>query len=118
KAHPRILQALESGALKINGALKLCSSPQAEQLKQFTSMRVEREISKHIRQATRKPSVTAMMNLSAADALEMLRQAEVERPGSVHARIMNDQTIVLFGKGLLSKFSHREVWPDEISASA
>jgi len=118
KAHPRILQALESDALKINRALKFCILPQAEQLKQFTSLTVRREISKHIRKATRKPSAAAMTNFNAAEALEVLRQTEVERPGSLQACIMDDQTIVLFGTALLSKLSQGEVRTGEMSASA
>jgi hypothetical protein len=34
-AHPRLIEALRSGALKINRAMQLCRLPQAEQLEQF-----------------------------------------------------------------------------------
>ena len=52
EAHPRVLQALQNGILKINGALQLCRRPPDEQLNEFVSMTVTREIRKHLRQLT------------------------------------------------------------------
>jgi hypothetical protein len=97
EAHPRVLQALQSGILKINGALQLCREPRDEQLNEFVSMTVTREIRKHLRQLT-ADRLQGLLAPPVADVLEMLRRSNEDRPGSVQIRIVNfQQTIVLLG---------------------
>ena len=43
-AHPTLIEALGSGALKINGAMQLCKAPHAEQLMEFIRYSEERAI--------------------------------------------------------------------------
>jgi len=109
EAHPRVLQALQRGILKINGALQLCREPRDKQLDHFVSMAVNREIRKHVRQLTadrRKRSPIPPLT----DILEMLRRDNADRPGSVQIRIVDfEQTIVLVGKDLLSRVDVPEV---------
>jgi DNA-binding transcriptional ArsR family regulator len=109
EAHPRVLQALQSGILKINGAVQLCRKPRDEQLNEFVSMTVTREIRKHLRQLT-ADRLKGPLAPPVADVLEMLRRSNEDRPGSVQIRIVDfQQTIVLLGQELLSKASGPEV---------
>jgi hypothetical protein len=109
EAHPRVLQALQNGILKINGALQLCREPRDRQLNHFVSMAVNREVRKNIRQLTADGRMRPLTP-PVADILEMLRRSNAERPGSVQIRIVDfEQTIVLLGQGLLSKASGPEV---------
>ena len=109
EAHPRVLQALQNGILKINGALQLCREPRDRQLNHFVSMAVNREVRKNIRQLTADGRMRPLTP-PVADILEMLRRSNADRPGSVQIRIVDfEQTIVLVGQGLLSKASGPEV---------
>jgi type VI protein secretion system component Hcp len=45
-AHPRLLEALRDGTLKINGAMQLCKLCRAEQLEQYIRYSEERATNK------------------------------------------------------------------------
>jgi len=109
EAHPRVLEALQRGILKINGALQLCKERRDKQLDHFVSMAVNREIRKHVRQLTADRRKRSPI-LPVADILEMLRRSNADRPGSVQIRIADfEETIVLVGKDLLSRVDVSEV---------
>jgi hypothetical protein len=109
KAHPRVLQMLERGTLQINCALQLCQWPADEQLGQLISMRMIREINKHVSQGT-ADGLKGSSTRSVEDVLETLLRRNVQRPGSVQIRIVDlEQTIILVSRDLLSKTDVQEI---------
>jgi hypothetical protein len=110
EAHPRILQALQNGTLKINRALHLCRWPQEEQIDQLIAMKITREIDKTLRHAMTEPSRKTVA-ASVGEVLEMLRKSDTQRPGSVQIRTVDvEQTIILLGRDVLSKTNSQETW--------
>ena len=98
KAHPRVLQMLERGTLQINSALQLCQWPADEQLNHLTSMRMIREVNKHVHQGT-ADGLKGSSTRSVEDVLEILRRRNAQRPGSVQIRMVDlEQTIILMGR--------------------
>ena len=54
-AHPRLITVLLNGTLSINGAMRLCKLPRAEQLEPFIRQSEDREINKVIRRSVSRP---------------------------------------------------------------
>jgi hypothetical protein len=54
-AHPRLIDALRNGMLKIHGAVELCKFSKAEQLERFICQSEDREIRKVNRRSIRSP---------------------------------------------------------------
>lgn len=98
KAHPKLVEGLQNGLLKINRALHWCSLPRVQQMEQFTNYSVKNETGKVIRQAiaklaTKKPKPDPIAILNA------LRQQETREPGTVVVRPgRSKQTIILVGQ--------------------
>ena len=101
-AHPRLIEALRSGTLTINGALKFCKFPKAEQLERFILHNENRGIAKVIRRATHRPEQKEH-GLDIVAVLEALIQQETGKPGSVAVRISDSpSTEVLIGRDLMA----------------
>ena len=101
-AHPRLIAALQDGTLTINGAIRLCKFPQAEQLEQFTLYSEERATSKVIRQSVSRPT-EEKISADLVTVLDALRQQEAQQPGAVVVRVSRRQrTVILIGQDLLT----------------
>jgi hypothetical protein len=102
-AHPRIIDALTDGSLKIHRAMQFCNLLEGQQLEEFTRYSTDRATAKVIRR-----SVTQCKNQKTrADlitVLDALRQQEARQPGSVAIRLTpHKQSIFLIGRDLLGK---------------
>jgi hypothetical protein len=97
-AHPRLIQALIAGELKINRAIQLCKWPKAKQLEQFVQDREDRETDKVIRKAMSRRG-KRNTSLDVSSVLEALEQQEKRQPGSVVIRIGHlPRTVILIGR--------------------
>jgi len=101
-AHPRLIDALAQGRLKIHRAHQWCRLPKATQLEQFTRYTWERKRDKVIRQAIAQPKAdTTSPDLIML--LDAMRRQETRQPGSVVLRVSRlRRTIVLIGEDLLT----------------
>lgn len=107
--HPRLIAALREGTLTINGAMRFCQLPKAEQLEQFIRQSEERATNKVIRQSVGRPiKNTSPETVTILDALQ---QQEARQPGSVVVRVGRLQgTVILVGRDLLTgPHSQREL---------
>ena len=84
-AHSCVLDALRNGTLKINGAMRLCKLPKAEQFEQFTRRQEDRSINRIISRLIRRPA-EEKTSPDIAAVLEVLRRQEARQPGSVLVR--------------------------------
>lgn len=99
-AHPRLIDALRNGTLKINGAIKLCTFSKAEQLEKFIRQSEDREIGKVIRKSIRSPR-EEKSNPDVVTTLEVLLQQEAH-PGSIEIRVCDSpRTVVVLARDLL-----------------
>jgi hypothetical protein len=102
RAHPRLIEALRSGTLTINGALEFCKFPKAEQLERFILNSEDRELAKVIRRATRRPTEQEP-GFDAVAVLEALLQQETGKSGSVTVRMTDSQSsVILIGQDLMA----------------
>jgi hypothetical protein len=106
--HPRLIDALVSGTLKINRAIQFCKLPRTEQLEEFIRYSEERATSKVIRRClvpTRKDDI----RLDVETVLEALcRRKEIHR-GSVLIRIVRQKrTVILIGQDLLAEIKSQK----------
>jgi hypothetical protein len=101
-AHPRLIDALAQGRLRIHRAHQWCRLPKAKQLEQFTRYTWERKRDKVIRQAIAQPKAdTTSPDLIML--LDAMRRQETRQPGSVVLRVSRlRRTIVLIGEDLLT----------------
>jgi hypothetical protein len=107
--HPKLIEALREGALKINRAIQWCRLPKARQLEEFTHYTWKCETSKVIRQSINRlkkdngsPDFTAV--------LDALQQQEARQPGSVLLQVGRLQrTVILLGQDLLTDPHSQEV---------
>ncbi len=83
RAHPRLIAALLSGTLSINGAMQFCTLPKAEQLEQFIRQSEDRETNKVIRRSVTRskkdkisPDIAAVL-----DALQRQDPPAAAPPG-------------------------------------
>jgi len=108
-AHPRLIDALRDGILTIHGAMRLCKLSQAEQLKQFIRKSEDREIDKIIRQSIAQPKKEQTIpDVSAV--LEVLKQQEERKPGSVVVRVgRHAHTVIVVGEELLNEYSQADL---------
>lgn len=109
-AHPRLISALQDGALTINRALHFSKLDKDLQLAEFVRHSEDRATRKVIRQSL--GSLKRQRNLpDAVAALEALQRMETVQPGSVMVRAARlPRTVVLVGQDLLaSSQSQREL---------
>jgi hypothetical protein len=85
-AHPRLIEALRSGELKINRAIQFCKLPRAEQFEQFIRYSEERATNKVIRRSIPRPK-EQKTTLDVVAVLDALKQREERQPGSVAVRV-------------------------------
>ena len=99
-AHPRLLDALAHGTLRIYRALQWCRLPKDKQLEQFTRYTWEHTRNKLIRQAIAQPKADKT-GLDLITLLDAVRRQETRHPGSVVLRVSRlRSTIVLIGEDL------------------
>lgn len=102
RAHPRLIDALCIGTLKINGAVELCKVPKAEQLEKFIRRSEDREIGKVIRKSIRTHR-DEKLDPDVVAALEALLQQEARQPGSIEIRVSDSpRTVVVVSRDLLA----------------
>jgi hypothetical protein len=101
-AHPRLLEALRNGTLKINRAMQLCKLRRVEQLEQYIRYSEERATNRVIRQSISQPK-EKKASLDVGAVLDALRHQEAHQPGSVAVRVgRHKRTVVLIGQDLLA----------------
>ena len=101
-AHPRLIEALTDGTLTINGAMRLCKLPRAEQLEEFIRCSEERATNKVIRRSVSRPKEEETSS-DLVMVLDALMQQEAREPGSIVVRVGRLQrTVVLIGRDLLT----------------
>ena len=99
-AHPRLIDALKDGRLRIGRAASLCKLPKAEQLEQFTRYSEERAITKVIRQSVARPK-DEKVRPEVVTLLETIHRQETRRAGSVAIRFGRDErTVILIVRDL------------------
>jgi hypothetical protein len=110
-AHPRLIEALQSGTLRINRAMHFSNLPRAEQLEQFIRYSAERATNKVIRQSIPQPKEKEA-RLDVALVLDALRCQEARQPGSVAVRVGRyRRTVVLVGQDVMAAFPSQKEWP-------
>ncbi len=101
-AHPRLIEALTDGKLRINRAVGWCKLPKAQQVEQLTNYLWERATRKVIRQSIGR-SKKDESSLDFRAVLDDLQQLEVRQPGSVVVRCGRLQrSVILIGQDLLA----------------
>jgi hypothetical protein len=111
-SHPRMIGALQDGAVSINWALQCCKLPKTEQLDRIVRYTEERATNRVIRRFIPRPK-EEKTNLDVDAILDLLRQREAGHPGSVAVRVgRHKRTVVLVGQDLLARLpSQRELIP-------
>jgi hypothetical protein len=109
-AHPRLIDALQNGMLKINRAIQFCGLPKAEQLERFIRHSEESATNKVIRRSISRPN-EEKISLDVVTVLDALQHQETRQPGSVAVRIgRHKRTVVLIGQDLFGGLhSQREL---------
>jgi hypothetical protein len=101
-AHPRIIEALTDGRLKVNCALPWCKVPKAQQVEQLTDYLWERSTHKIVSQSIGRPKKN-QSNLDFRGVIDMLQRLEAQQPGSVRLQASRRQhTVILVGRDLLA----------------
>jgi hypothetical protein len=101
-AHPRLIDALQNGTLRINRAIQFCKLPQAEQVEQFVCYSEERATNKVIRQAVRGPAKIEA-SIDVIPVLDALQRQHAQQPGSVAVRVgRHKRTVIMVGKDLIA----------------
>ena len=101
-AHPRLIAALQDRTLTINGALKLCKLPLAEQLAQFIRLCEDSAVNKVIRESVPSPHKEKLIP-DTASVLDALPKHEAQQPGSIIVRVGRlPHTVILVGQDLLT----------------
>lgn len=101
-AHPRLIEALQSGTLKINRAMHFSKLPRAEQLEQFIRYSEERATNSVIRRATARAR-DEKASLDVIAILDALQRQEARQPGSVRVRVdRHNRTMVLISQDQLA----------------
>ena len=108
-AHPRLIEALQHGTLKINRAMQFCKLRRAEQLEEFIRYSEERATNKVIRRSVPHPTKEQKANLDIVAVLDALQHQEARQPGSVAVRVgRHKRTVVLVGKDLMATIPSRK----------
>jgi len=101
RAHPRLIEALVVGDLKIGKVMQYCKSSKDKQLEEFVQDCEDREIDKVIRAAVRRRD-NRNISLDTGTVFEALQQQEKRQAGSVVIRVGRLQrTVILVGQDLL-----------------
>jgi hypothetical protein len=101
-AHPRLIEALRDGTLKINRAIQFCKLPQAEQVEEFIRYSEERATNKVIRGCIARPK-EEKISPDVVAILKALQQQEMRQPGSVAVRVgRHKRTVILIGQDLFA----------------
>jgi hypothetical protein len=101
-AHPRLIEGLQGGTLRIHRAIQFCKLPRAEQLEKFIHYCEERATNKVIRQSVPRPKETKTTPDTVA-VLDSLQCLEARQPGTVTVRVgRHRRTVVLVGQDLLA----------------
>jgi hypothetical protein len=99
-AHPRLIEALRDGTLKINRAIQFCKLPRAEQLEEFIRYSEERATNRVIRRCVPRPK-EERIRPDVFAVLDALQQREARQPGSVAVRVgRHKRTVILVGQDL------------------
>ncbi len=97
QAHPRLIEACQNGALRINRALQLCRLPKGEQVERLSHYLMERSSGKTIHQSIstlRMETIGSQVSV----LLRALQLREAREPGSVVMRAgTRKQTVILIG---------------------
>jgi hypothetical protein len=102
-AHPRLIEALRDGTLKINRAIQFCKLPRAEQLEQFIRYSEERATNRVIRRCVPRPR-EERIRPDVFAVLDALQQQEARQPGSVAVRVgRHKRTVILIGQDLFTE---------------
>jgi hypothetical protein len=100
-AHPRLIDALTDGSLRINPAASWCEMPKAEQVEQFIRYSEERATTKVIRRSIVRPK-DEKIGPDVVALLDTIQCRETQRPGSVAIRFGRDgHTVILIVRDLL-----------------
>jgi hypothetical protein len=98
RAHPRLIEALRNGTLRINRAIQFCKLPRAAQLEQFIRYSEERATNRVIRRSIPQPK-EKKASLDVLAVLDALQCQEARQPGSVAVRVgRHKRTVVLVGQ--------------------
>jgi hypothetical protein len=99
-AHPRLIDALTDGRLRISRAVSLCKLPKVEQLEQFIRYSEERAITKVIRQSIARPK-DEKIRPGIVALIKTIQRQETRLPGSVAIRFSrDDRTVILIVRDL------------------
>jgi hypothetical protein len=99
-AHPKLIDALTDGRLRISRAVSLCKLPKVEQLEQFIRYSEERAITKVIRQSIARPK-DEKIRPGIVALLKTIQRQETRLPGSVAIRFSrDDRTVILIVRDL------------------
>lgn len=105
KAAPKVIDALQVGALRINRALSWCAMPKWRQIEIYTDYQLKRAQGKVIRCA-----IAQLEMVGPGAVIEALREQQTREPGSVMIRVgRHPQTVILLGQDLLSRPSLAEL---------
>jgi len=97
-AHPRLIEALRNGTLRINRAIQFCKLPKADQLEQFIRYSEDRATNRVIRRSIPQPK-EKKASLDVLAVLDALQCQEARQPGSVAVRVgRHKRTVVLVGQ--------------------
>lgn len=109
-AHPRLIEALRNGTLRISRAIQFCKLPKADQLEQFIRYSEERATNRVIRRSIPQAK-EKKASLDVLAVLDALQCQEARQPGSVAVRVgRHKRTVVLVGRDLLAEqFSQKEL---------
>jgi hypothetical protein len=100
-AHPRLIEALTDGRLRINRAVQWCRLPKTQQVEQFFRYSEERATNKVIRQAIPRLA-EEKTRPDAVAVLDALQHQEAQQPGSVAVRVgRHKRTVVLICQDLI-----------------
>jgi hypothetical protein len=103
-AHPRLIDALQNGTLKIYRAVQFCKLPRNEQLEQFVRYSEDSATNKVIRRAVpqlRKPETS----IDVSSVLHALQRQHAQQPESVAVRIgRHKRTVILLGQEQMAAF--------------
>jgi hypothetical protein len=99
-AHPKLIDALTDGRLRISRAVSLCKLPKVEQLEQFIRYSEERAITKVIRQSIARPK-DEKIRPGIVALIKTIQRQETRLPGSVAIRFSRDDcTVILIVRDL------------------
>lgn len=108
-AHPRLIQALQDGTLKINRATQFCKLPRATQLETFIRYSEERATNNVIRHSIRQQK-EQKTSLDVVVVLDALLRQEARQPGSVTIRaVRHKRTVVLLSQDLMALLGSEKI---------